>query len=46
MWRESKKNKAGRLIRSIKPLGIDLGRIGKCIGELGDNCLLTPLVIG
>lgn len=46
MWRESRINKAGRLIRPPKPLGIDHGRIGKCIGELGDNCLLIPLVIG
>lgn len=46
MRRVSRINKAGRLIRSTKPLGIDHRRTGKCIGELGDNCLLIPLVIG
>lgn len=46
MWRESRINKAGRLICPPMPLGIDPDRIGKCIGELGDNCLLTSLVIG
>ena len=35
MWRESRINKAGRLIRPTKALGIDHGSTGKCIGGTG-----------
>ena len=42
MWRESRINKAGRLIQSTKALGIDHGRTGKCKGSWATIVCLHP----